>query len=347
MIELDERLRAELQELREQEVDLGVHLEAVINLGRRRRGRRQLRGAISLVAAAAAIAVIALPLASSLAGTGRSVPAAPGPGPASAAANTTQSATFDLSGYGLGDDYAAVEVEARRTGPSVAATISQFNQAGMMLAQFTGPLTNPDEAAALSVAGRVEIGLLNGVARWVAPRGSTPGVQLLHKELAGPMATVYVMVFPEKVTTSSYPDVFWQDGSGTVRAGVARVVPSTEVDAAGRTGTVYLDTDLDVFGFVQSDGNSWSFAASEADQRTRCYFAGEETAGGWDSLVLCLLPPGAQDPEPELVDATKVAATEVGGRKVLVMPGSADSLKGIVKSVTYTNADGESVTDPG
>ena len=348
MIDLEERLRAELNGLRTRDLDLGVATDDVIASARRVRGRRQLRGAISLVAAAAAIGVVAMPLAGMLRGTDQPVPATPA-GPSTSTESGLGRVEFDLAQYELGDDFASLGVAVRRVGDRVEATATRYSASGMMQAQF-GPAISPsvEEALWFSVGPRVEFGVISGVATWVAPRGLSAERMMVTKDLPELDATVYLTIAPkgEANQTTIMPNVLWQDRNGAVRSGAAGQLPSTAIDVAGNRGTAYLDLGADEFGFVASTGDSWRFKASEAAKRTRCYFSGEELDGKWDVAVFCLLPPGAQNPEPELVDATKHALADVGGRKLLVMPGSADSIKGIVTSVSYTNTDGQTVTDP-
>ena len=348
MIDLEEQLRTELQGLRAHELDLGVAADDLIATGRRVRGHRRVRGAISLVAAAAAIAVVAVPLIGMLPRTEQPILATPA-GPSTSAGVGRTSVTFDLSQYDLGEDFASLGMSVQRVGERVEALATLYDASGMVQAEL-GPAISPsaDEALWYSVGRRVELGVISGVATWVAPRGLGPERMLVTKDLPEVDATAYLAIAPEGETneTKTLPNILWQDRSGAVWSGAAGRLPSAAIDVAGHAGTAYLDLGADEFGFAASTGNSWRFKASEAAKRTRCYFSGEQLNGKWDAVVFCLLPPGAQNPEPELADATKHALADVGGRKLLVMPGSVDSIRGIVKSVTYTNADGRTVTDP-
>ena len=348
MNDIEERVRSGLHGVRTGQLDLGVDADDVLEIAKGVRTQRRVLWTIGTVAAALVVGMASYSLVLGRTIEGPAVPAAPASTPV--VVDGRARVSFDLTDNEVPERYASLVAEVSRSGAEVDAALTVFDASG--LPQFSTSTGAGDDAISQVSMGlddgtSIEVGLIDEVARWVVPIGGAAGAQVAQRELPALDVTVYLLVFPpsqgEPITL---PNVVWQGLDGAVRVGVGREITSATVSVAGRSGTAYLDEGLDTFGYADSDGFGFRFAASEASKRTRCYFSGQELKGSWESTVFCLLPPGAQNPEAQLAESTKVALVDLADRLLVVMPGSADSINGIVKSVTYTTADGREVTDP-
>lgn len=345
MIDIEERLRSELHELREGvELDLGLDPESIAGAGRRARTRRGVRRAVSGVAAVVAVGLVSYGVV-----PGRTLNAVPEPAQTSAAGQDgTASVRFELP-HGVDDKYAELYMTVTRTGERLETTTAVLDQQGMMLFSVSGEQMIDHSSVGgttLSLGAPVHIGVIPDRVQWLSPMadGGSRAITSDHRVLNSLGVTPYVLVFDKAVRTMS-DSLVWQGVDGKVRQGPGSELPSTRLDFAGHRGVFYLAELWDHVGYHEDGGNGFGFSVSGATKALRMNYSGTVLRNGtMDVLGAGLLPSGSTVQDVELLDPTATwTSLALRDHTVIVVAGEASKLE-LVKSVTYLDAAGKRVT---
>ncbi len=340
--DVEEQVREELAASAHGWIDRIDH-DRVLTDGRRALRRRSLRRAAMVTGAVAAIAVLGW--AGLASGFGRSatpaVVATPSPAPSTVALNRV---TFDLSGV-RGANYARLEITLTTDG-----TLWMSGMATDGDVRFTSSieaLYASTHGVMTDVGVPVVVGLIPGTPRWIMPvtTGSTGVVSDVRRLPAGD-ESVYLVVFGSG-KAPRLAGVCWGGVDGEVHESSGTSLASTALDFDGHRGTFFFTDFEDVsrLMFHGDSGNSFSFEANGS--RYRPYFSSEHDSAGARSMAVALLPWNATDPAVDLADPSATWTTlEVAGRTVVVVSGTSDTMAGMVRSMSYTDATDGRVTRP-
>lgn len=334
MNELEEQVRDELTTSAHGWVDR-TDPDRVLAEGRRALRQRSLRR----LAVAAAVAVVAgaIGWAGLASGFGRSatpaVVATPSPVPSTVTMNRV---TFDLTGV-RGADYARLEATLTTDG---TLWLSGTDASGDV--RFTtsveGVNASDLNGITIDVGVPAVVGLIADNARWIEP--VTSGQATLTSEvrkLPEGDFSVYLVVF-EAGTASQFKGVCWEGADGEVHQSDGVSIAHTDLDFDGLRGTFFF-TDLkgvNQLTFRSDTGHSFSFEGKGSHYRP--YFSAESDSTGTRSMMVALLPWNATDASVDLADpAASWTTIEVAGRTVVVVSGTADTMAGMVHSISYTD----------
>ena len=341
MIDTEARLRAELGELRQKDLDLGVDPDALLDAGHRRITRRATQRLIGGITAVLVVGVVAVGAISGQTLGGF-------PAPANTPAGPGKSASVRVSVPSPGSEQPPmVDVTVAREGDEVHITSASVARSGSISSTFSVDrhLGQPVEEALIPLGNNLYLGVLPGLVAWMDPVVNNSGgwVSTGHAVLPSLNLTAYLLLV-EGGEPSPVSDLIWQDEGGTVHTGTGATLPSAYVNFEGHRATFYLDQQTKHFGLHSSEGNSWG----TLDEGTHFLpdMGATETNGRWVRFGYGLLPPGARDPEL-LLDhpSAKWIQLPLGDRVLIVIAGeTADEKADLVTSITFTDASGVRVT---
>ncbi|MGV8910690.1 MAG: hypothetical protein ACOH1Y_17065 [Propionicimonas sp.] len=342
MIDTEDRLRAELGELRQRELDLGLDPDALLDAGHRRITRRATQRLIGGVAAVLVVGVVAVGAIS-----GRTLGGLPDPAQTLAVPGVSASVRVVVSSA-VSEPPLRVDVTAAREGDELRITAASLAVDGSISSTVSADrhVGQPIGEALVPLGNNVYLGVLPGRAQWIDPvvdDGSRGWVATGRGVLPSLNVTAYLLLV-DSADLSTLSDLIWQAEDGTVRTGTGVTLPSANLNFEGHRGTFYLDQRTKLFGLHSSEGNS----GGPIDEGTHFLpdMGATRTDGRWIRFGYGLLPRGARDPEL-LLDhpSAKWTQLSLGDRVLIVITGeTANEKADLVTSINFTDAAGVRVT---
>lgn len=345
MIDSAEQLRAELQALRETRLDLGLRAEGVIAIGRRRRGRRVAGWAVVALAVVIAVAVVLVQLSNGGRRLGGGIDPAQTMGVPEATASTTlelptesdtPAGQLQVTVARAGDELRLV-AHGRRSDREGTYSVAADRRLGQPIQEAMVDLGNGDG---------LRLGVLPGRASWlwaVDVPNSFYSVYTEHVVLTELDVTVYVLLFGSR-DSSTITDLIWQATDGSIRYCSGETLPSAAFDFEGHSGVFYLDERARVVGLHSATDGDGGTTLDEGPLFL-LQTEGRQESDRWRWFNHGLLPPGARDPELEPAHPSmRWMALQLGDRTLILVAAETVEQTDLVKSITFTDARGERVT---
>jgi len=348
MIDVEEQFRTEVQQLPQiMQLDLGVDADALLAAGHRVRRTRTLRRAVSGVATVLTVGLLSYGVIAHRTVAGIPEPAQAPSKMTSAPTDGTASATLELRDKKRTGPYQKIALTVTRAGNDLKTTAELYDGDGMLLAT-EAMLSRMDDPY-----GTVQMGVdplwgmipevAGGISLAVEAQKGRIWSEYLVLERIG--VTVYAAGFDEAADAAKLATVVWQDKDHRVHQFDDTVLSTWLVDFDGHQGYFYVEPQVDSFGYHDEGGNGFSFPLSGADAAVRFYYSGVGGNGKMEAMVVGLIPPFASDPAVTVaMPSVKWTTLDLGNRTLVVASGQSDTLAGLVKSVTYTDAKGRRIT---
>ena len=348
MIDVEERFRSEVQHLPQAvHLDLGVDADALLAAGHRLWRTRALRRAASGVAGVIAISLLSFSVIADRAPTGVPEPAQSPSPTASAATDGTASATFELPDGGLTGRQQTLTFTVTRRGEDLTTETVLYDRDGTRLNHETTQSRTGDLPGTVQSGSDPLWGMVPAVAPGLSVTVNDPQGRIRsdYRVLQPIGVTVYVADFDQPADAAKIARITWPGRNGEDPQAPDRGPVTAAIDFNGHQGDFYLQRHLDTVGYAGRDGNGFSFRISEADSAARFMYSGAGTGATMWAMVVALLPPLAGHPTVAVAHSDVTWTTvHLGDRTLVVASGRSDTLAGLVKSVTYTDAGGKRVT---
>ena len=348
MIDVEAQFRSEVQHLPQAVyLDLGVDADELLAAGHRLWRTRTLRRAASGVAGVIAVSLLSFGVIADRALTGVPEPAQSPSPTASAATDGTASATFELPDGGRTGRNQTLTFTVTRRGEDLTTETVLYDRAGTRLNHETMASRMGDLAGTVQSGSDLVWGMVPAVASGLSlsVNDAQGRIRSEYRVLQSIGVTVYVADFDEPADAAKPARITWPGRNGEDPLSPDRGPVTVAIDFDGYQGDFYLQPHLDTVGYAGRDGNGFSFRISEADSAVRLMYSGAGTGGTMWAMVVALLPPLAGHPTVAVAHSDVTWTTvHLGDRTLLVASGRSDTLAGLVKSVTYTDAGGKRVT---
>jgi hypothetical protein len=332
MYDLEDRLRDELRTSAGAWEDR-LDQNHVLDDGRRALRTRALRRIASVTAAAVVVAGLGWAgLSGRLTGTAPTVVAATPVPSANATAAVPAIATFELPGT-IAADYDTLTVSF--SGDRIY--VSGLNAEGVVTYTASVPaLEVYKHRLTLDLGVPAVVGVFPGAATWVDPAvtGDHTVVSAVQVTSGG---SVYLVAFGTG-QPSALKGVTFGTAEGQVEEDSGEVLVHTDLDFAGHRGAFYFSdqTGTRRLAFHSEDGNSFAFDVTGS--AVRPHFSATGTGQGRRSMVVAVLPWNATEPDVEVAEPGATwTQVDVAGRTVVVVAGTADTMTGVARSISWTD----------
>lgn len=352
MNDLEERLRSDLQHAAAGVAD-EVDVEQTLLAGQRARSSRRIAGTVGVSAVATVIGLVgwaALRFAPVLGGvpdpmgTVSAVPSTP------VTPSDPMSTTFEISGAGIDDqlpEYDSIRVAVRPSSTAIAVDVSLFKgDSAQTQATFE---MEPGKVWYAPLGKHLVVGIVPDRVAWLANLDeSSKGVSSDTQPIEGLGASAFWLNYEQVNGSDSIRGLIWQRADGVIRDSLGRDVPNALISLNDQDYLVYRDLGLDTVGIVPSkDGGRYSTRISDTAPNSLIYggLGTKAGSGTWNWTQYGFLPPGSHD---ILVEMSTTGGdwgwgTLDDGWVAFVAHATTRSTD-VIKSVTYTNADGKVVT---
>jgi hypothetical protein len=258
------------------------------------------------------------------------------------------SATFDIGGKlnGQVPTYDSIGVSVKPVGDQVEVTVSLNEAKQSILRHFT---MASGAFWWVALDKHYVLSIVPGRPIWF--QGADDPVKGAigdHSPLVGINATAYLTGFIQSGGPDTVRGFLWRGTDGVVHDSLGNAVPSAEIALADDTYFVYRDAPLDIMGIdPKKEGGGYSFRLSDVG-------AGDLVHGGmgtrpdkgvWTWTQFGTLPPGAHDIKVVMADpAGEWGSATLSDGWVFVAAYAQTEASNVIRSISYTGADGKVVT---
>ncbi len=256
--------------------------------------RRQSTGVRWLAAAAALLVVAGLLWSSMRFGSQPPVAGVPSPfaSPSIINGEATASLAFDVD-VSLPYESARIQVQRRDGDLSITATATKDGKAPTNLGQFTSQAAT---TWSLRVDDDLQLSLIPGDAKEV----TSLSAGLVHSEYLGKVGMTAVAV--EHGAASASQDLIWQGDDGQLHNSLGRSIPSAKLTAGSYDLTVFEDSSLMVWGYLDPHNDQRMTFPLDAEPVGKLSQLGGTSNGAYleEASWVGVLPTGGREPQLEV-----------------------------------------------